>query len=255
MLVTRRANQGPIVPVQCVEAIIVAEKDGKLREEVLRHLKPLAIEAIGFASREECFAALGQYSIACLVINFDFHDRLDGDLIPFFGITSAPPVIIYGQCCDLPAVVRAMKAGALDFLLEPLDGAELLRAVARACELSREQRSRRMETEQLRSRYGLLSPRERQVLPLVVGGLLNKQAAALLGITEVTLQIHRSQIMRKMQSSSLAALVRMADALGITPWREPRETRTPVRTPVYGALEAAVLIRSQSLARGLVEDA
>jgi FixJ family two-component response regulator len=116
---------------------------------------------------------------------------------------------------DIPSSVRAMKAGAVDFLTKPFREADLMRAINAALGESREAKRRRKELAALHQRLSSLTPREREVLPLVVGGLLNKQAAAELGISEVTLQIHRGKIMKKMRAESLAELVRMAATLEI----------------------------------------
>jgi len=109
-----------------------------------------------------------------------------------------------------------MKGGAIDFLTKPFSDTELLRLVRAALVLDREARIKEAERGRLERRFQSLTPREREVLPLVVGGLLNKQAAAHLNISEVTLQIHRSSVMKKMQADSLAELVRMAALLGIS---------------------------------------
>jgi FixJ family two-component response regulator len=108
-----------------------------------------------------------------------------------------------------------MKSGAVDFLTKPLKEADLMRAIESALAQNRESRQKRAELTDLRRRLSLLTPRERDVLPLVVSGLLNKQAAAELGISEITLQIHRSSIMKKMAAASLPELVRMAGTLEI----------------------------------------
>jgi FixJ family two-component response regulator len=116
---------------------------------------------------------------------------------------------------DIPSSVRAMKAGAIDFLTKPVDEEQLLQAINAALIRDRDARHRRAELAKLENRYASLTPREREVLPLVVRGLLNKQAAAELGISEVTLQIHRSKVMQKMRAGSIADLVRMAERLNI----------------------------------------
>jgi FixJ family two-component response regulator len=109
-----------------------------------------------------------------------------------------------------------MKAGAVEFLLKPFDHEELLKAIDAAIAKDGEARAKRAETADLQRRYALLTPREREVLPFVVAGLLNKQTAAELGTSEITIQVHRGQIMRKMAASSLAELVKMAGKLGIS---------------------------------------
>jgi FixJ family two-component response regulator len=118
-----------------------------------------------------------------------------------------------------------MKAGAMDFFIKPFALSDLNESV-RACMIrDRKRRQRNAELATLHDRFTLLTPREREVLPLVVGGLLNKQAACVLGISEVTLQIHRSQVMRKMRAESLADLVRMAVKLRVPPRRETQLAR------------------------------
>jgi FixJ family two-component response regulator len=127
------------------------------------------------------------------------------------------PVIFITGRGDIPSTVTAMKKGAIDFLTKPVDEAALLAGIDRALELDRRSRKKALEHANLLARYQSLTPREQQVLPLLVGGLLNKQAAGELGITEYTVQIHRGHIMRKMEADSFATLVKLASKLHLKP--------------------------------------
>jgi FixJ family two-component response regulator len=126
----------------------------------------------------------------------------------------APAIIFVTGYGDVPSFVYAMKAGATEFLLKPFDDQELLRAIDAAIVQDREARLKRAEMAESRRRYAFLTPREREVLPFVVAGLLNKQTAAELGNSEITIQAHRQQIRRKMAASWLADLVKMARSPG-----------------------------------------
>jgi FixJ family two-component response regulator len=123
------------------------------------------------------------------------------------------PIIFITARGDIPLAVNAMKEGASDFLTKPFEGEVFLAAVEHALEKDRNARQKALEQTDLLARHRSLTPREQEVLPLLVSGLLNKQAAAELGITEYTVQIHRGRIMRKMRADSFAALVRMAERL------------------------------------------
>ena len=127
--------------------------------------------------------------------------------------TSIPVIFLTGQG-DIPSTVRAMKGGAVDFLIKPVDEEALLASVERALRQDRASRQKAMEHARLVAQYGSLTPREREVLPLLARGLLNKQVAFELGITEYTVQIHRGHIMRKMEADSFATLVKLAGKLG-----------------------------------------
>ena len=125
------------------------------------------------------------------------------------------PVIFITGRGDIPSTVRAMKGGAIDFLTKPIDEAALLTCIERALEQDRLYRKDALERASLLARYESLTPREQQVLPLLVRGMLNKQAAGELGITEYTVQIHRGHIMRKMGADSFATLVKLAGKLDL----------------------------------------
>jgi FixJ family two-component response regulator len=120
------------------------------------------------------------------------------------------PIIFITARGDIPMTVRAMKGGAIDFLTKPVNAAALLNSIERAVQQYRANRQETMEYERFAARYETLTPRERQVLPLLLSGLLNKQVAFELGITEYTVQIHRGHIMRKMEADSFATLVKVA---------------------------------------------
>jgi FixJ family two-component response regulator len=131
------------------------------------------------------------------------------------------PIIFITAHGDVPTSVRAMKAGAAEFLIKPFRDEDLLEAIDQAIERDRLARQQKAQLTDLRSRYESLTPRERQVMDLVVAGLLNKQIAFELGTSEVTIKVHRGQVMTKMRASSLADLVRMSEKLSTSTTRKP----------------------------------
>jgi FixJ family two-component response regulator len=152
---------------------------------------------------------------ACLVLDLQLPGTNGLELQQQLAAGDAPPIVFITGHGDIPSTVRAMKAGAVEFLSKPFGEQELLQAIDAAIILDRETRRKRSELAELQQHYSLLTPREREVLTFVAAGFANKQAAGDLGIAENTIGVHRGQIMRKMGARSLAELVRIADKLGI----------------------------------------
>jgi FixJ family two-component response regulator len=191
------------------------DDDPRVREAVSLLLSSFDIRTVTFGSAAEYVAYPRPDAAACLVLDLELPDVSGLELQSQLGQGDHPPNVFGTGHADVPSSVRAMKSGAVDFLTKPFKEEDLMRAIESALAQNREARRNRVELAGLRRRLSLLTPREREVLPLVVSGLLNKQAAAQLGISEITLQIHRSSIMRKMEAASLPELVRMAGALEI----------------------------------------
>jgi FixJ family two-component response regulator len=202
------------------EAVYLIGVPRSLREDIVSFLAEIEIRAIAFASAAEYLDFKRRDTAASVILNISLPDLSGLELQRRLAEKANPPVIFISDGCDIASTVCAMKAGAIEFLTTPLDRRALVAAVKSAFAQDQRQRQLKAELAELQERFSLLTPRECDVLPLIVGGLLNKQAASLLGISEVTLQIHRSQIMRKMRAGSFADLVRMAVKLRIRYWRE-----------------------------------
>jgi FixJ family two-component response regulator len=152
---------------------------------------------------------------ACLILDLRMPGLNGLEVQRSISAEAGIPVVFITGRGDIPSTVTAMKEGAIDFLTKPVDETALLASIERALELDRRSRKKALEHANLLARYQSLTPREQQVLPLLVGGLLNKQAAGELGITEYTVQIHRGHIMRKMEADSFATLVKLAGKLNL----------------------------------------
>jgi FixJ family two-component response regulator len=194
--------------------VFVVDDDRGICEAVTDLLSTFDLHAVAFGSAAEYLAFPKPDVPACLVLDVELPDVNGLDLQSQSGQPHPHIVFITGHG-DIPTSVRAIKAGAVDFLTKPLNQSDLIRAVRAAITQDRIARRERAELAELHRRLSCLTPREREVLPLVVSGLLNKQTAAELGISEITIQIHRGKIMKKMEADSLAELVRMAGRLRI----------------------------------------
>ena len=167
-----------------------------------------------FQSAREFLARPRPLVPSCLIVDLSLPDLNGLELQKIIARERADmPVIFISGCGDIPTTVRAMKAGAIDFLVKPFGNDVLLRAVREALDRSRAALDREGELRDLRNCHLSLTPRERQVMALVVSGLLNKQVGGELGISEITVKAHRGQVMQKMKANSLADLVRMASRL------------------------------------------
>lgn len=195
--------------------VFIVDDDGRIREALTELLSSVDMHAVAFGSAAEYMAYPKPDLPACLVLDVELPDINGLDFQSRIAQGHHPPIVFITGRGDIPSSVRAMKAGAVDFLAKPFKEADLMRAINTALARNRDARRSRSELADLQQRFSSLTPREREVLPLVISGLLNKQAAAQLGISEVTLQIHRGSIMKKMAAGSLADLVRMAGALEI----------------------------------------
>jgi FixJ family two-component response regulator len=198
-----------------LQIVFIVDDDRRVREALVELLSSFDMEAIAFGSAGEYMAFPKPDVPACLVLDVDLPDISGLDLQSRIAQGDHPHIVFITGHGDIPSSVRAMKTGAVDFLTKPVKEADLMRAIHAALAQNREARRKRAALAELHQRLSFLTPREREVLSLVVSGLLNKQAAAELGISEVTLQIHRGHIMKKMGAGSLAELVRMAGALEI----------------------------------------
>ncbi len=194
--------------------VYVIDDDPRVREALTELLASAGINAVAFGSVAEFVTQARPELPGCLVLDVHLPDVNGLEFQKQRACDHVPIVFITGRG-DIPTSVRAIKAGALDFLTKPFSDEALLQAVAAAIEQGRKALRARTDLAQLRARYASLTPREHDVLPLVVAGLLNKQAAAELGISEITLQIHRSNVMRKMAAGSVAELVRLAARLDV----------------------------------------
>lgn len=197
-------------------AIVVIDDDPSMRRALENLFKSVGFEVELFASPQEFLRSGRRDRPGCIVLDVRFPGRsgldMQRDLI---NADAQLPIIFITGYGDIPMSVRAMKAGAVEFLTKPFRDQDLLDAVGTALERDRARRVGELRLAELRARFATLTARERQVMSLVVAGRLNKQIAGELGVSEMTVKMHRRQVMRKMQAAGVAQLVRLADQLGI----------------------------------------
>ncbi len=200
--------------------VFVVDDDQSFRTAVTRLLQAAGYEVRGYASASEFLAAIPGATPGCVVLDVRMPGLSGLDLQQSLARMDEPlPIIFLTGHGDIPMSVRAMKAGAVDFLAKPVRREALLRAVQNALVRDATERASRSVLRELRTRYESLTPRQREVFALVVSGKLNKQIGADLGRVERTIKAHRAKIMEKMRVESLAELVRLAQELGIQPVR------------------------------------
>jgi FixJ family two-component response regulator len=197
--------------------VFVVDDDVSVRESLDLLLRTAGWQCETFASAQEFLSHPRPAVPSCLVLDVTLPGLSGLDLQKQIAARSDMPIIFITGHGDVPMTVQAMKAGAVEFLTKPFKDDVLLAAIRSALERSRAARRRDAEMQALRNRYDSLTPREREVLGLVVSGLLNKQVGGELGISEITVKAHRAQVMRKMKADSLPDLVTMAARLGVGP--------------------------------------
>jgi FixJ family two-component response regulator len=198
------------------QTVYIVDDDADVREGLTALLQSVGLRVLALSSTAEFLTNKRSEGPSCLILDvrlpglsgLDFQTELskaENDI----------PIIFITGHGDIPMTVKAMRAGAVEFLTKPLREQDLLDAVRLALERDRTRRELQMETQSLRARYEALSDRERRVMSLVCAGLMNKQVAAEIGLSEVTVKVHRHNVMKKLGASSFADLVRMEDALRI----------------------------------------
>jgi FixJ family two-component response regulator len=198
------------------EIVFVVDDDSSVRESLGRLFRMVGLRAQGFASAAE-FLKSGPSDVAsCLVLDIRLHGMSGLDFQSELAKANIQiPIVFITGHGDIPMSVRAMKAGAVEFLTKPFRDQDMLDAVRLALDRDRKRRDEEKATSDLKSRFEDLSPREQEIMALVTAGLMNKQIAGELQLSEVTVKVHRGHVMQKMGARTLPDLVRMADMLGI----------------------------------------
>ena len=209
--------------------LAILDDDKSLQCALQDLIESEGMSTLCFDSAEQLLDSRARHNAACLIADIRMPGMSGIELqVKLKAERCRIPIIFITGGSDIPLAVSAMKEGASDFFTKPVDGTSLLSAVERALQQNLANRREALEYARLVTRYESLTSRERELLPLLVSGLLNKQVAFELGITEYTVQFHRGHIMRKMQADSFAGLVRMADKLS------PNHQQEPIRGPFLG---------------------
>ncbi len=202
--------------------VFVVDDDISVRESLESLIRFVGWHPKTFTSAEEFLASPRTIAPSCLVLDVSLPDLNGLELQTLIAADRIDlPIIFITGHGDVPMTVQAMKAGAIEFLTKPFDDDVLLTAIRNAIERSTAALGREAEVQQLRDRYASLTPREREVLALVVSGMLNKQIGLKLGISEITVKAHRGKVMLKMKADSLADLVKIAVRLHLAPAMNP----------------------------------